>query len=107
MYIRNVSAFNYMIETHSKEAFDPRMNRKTSIGIIGCGTISSTYLKAARLFDILQVVACADIDMERAHRQGEKYGVPRGYTGEKLLADSEGEIVVKLNRPNPHAEVCL
>src|SRR6266567_298103 len=100
MYIRNVSAFNYMIETHSKEAFDPRMNRKTSIGIIGCGTISSTYLKAARLFDILQVIACADIDMERAHRQGEKYGVPRVYTVEELLADPEVEIVVNLTVGN-------
>src|SRR6266700_7860095 len=107
MYIRNVSAFNYMIETHSKEAFDPRMNRKTSIGIIGCGTISSTYLKAARLFDILQVIACADIDMERAHRQGEKYGVPRVYTVEELLADPEVEIVVNLTVPNAHAEVAL
>src|SRR5713226_9517765 len=107
IYIRNVSAFKYILETHCKEAFDPPMNRKTSIGIIGCGTISSTYLKAARLFDILQVVACADIDMERAHRQGEKYGVPKVCTVEELLADPEIEIVVNLTIPNAHAEVAL
>jgi len=96
-----------MLETHCKKAFDPPMNSKTSIGIIGCGTISSTYLKAARLFDILQVVACADIDMERAHRQGEKYGVPKVCTVEELLADPEIEIVVNLTIPNAHAEVAL
>ena len=105
--LRNVSAFNYMHETHSKEAFDPRMNRKIPIGIIGCGTISSTYLKAARLFDILQVVACADIDMERARRQAEKYDVPKVCIVEELLADTEIEIVVNLTTPNAHAGVAL
>src|SRR5260370_16599277 len=83
------------------------MNRKISIGIIGCGNISSTYFKAARLFDILQVVACADLDMERAHRQGEKYGVPKVCTVEELLADPEIEIVVNLTIPNAHAEIAL
>lgn len=83
------------------------MNRKTPIGIIGCGNISSTYLKAPRLFDILQVVACADIDMERARSQAEKYSVPKVCTVEELLADPEVEIVVNLTVPNAHAEVAL
>ncbi len=83
------------------------MNRKTPIGIIGCGNISSIYLKASRLFDILQVVACADIDMERARSQAGKYGVPKVYTVEELLADPEVEIVVNLTVPNTHAEVAL
>ena len=83
------------------------MNRKTPIGIIGCGNISTIYLKAPRLFDILQVVACADIDMERAQRQAEKYGVPKVCTVEELLADPEVEIVINLTIPNAHAEVAL
>src|SRR5260221_12024458 len=83
------------------------MNRKTPIGIIGCGNISSSYLKAPRLFDILQVVACADIDMERARSQAAKYGVPTVYTVEELLDDPEVEIVINLTVPNVHAEVAL
>src|SRR5947209_8739042 len=83
------------------------MNRKTPIGIIGCGNISSIYLNAPRLFDILQVVACADIDLERAQRQADKYGVPKVCTVEELLADPEVEIVVNLTIPNAHAEVAL
>jgi len=83
------------------------MNRKTPIGIIGCGNISSVYLKAPQLFDILQVVACADIDMERARNQAEKYGVPKACTVEELLADPEIEIVVNLTVPNAHAEIAL
>src|ERR1700730_4122918 len=83
------------------------MNRKTPIGIIGCGNISSVYLAAPRLFDILQVIACADIDMERANRQAQKYGVPNVCTVEELLANPEVEIVVNLTVPNAHAEIAL
>ncbi len=83
------------------------MNRKTPVGIIGCGNISSVYLKAPRLFDILQVVACADIDMERARSQARQYGVPRACTVEELLADPEIEIVINLTVPNSHAGVAL
>lgn len=83
------------------------MNRKTSIGIVGCGNISSAYLKATRLFDNIQVVACADIDMERARRQAEQYGVPKVCTVEELLADPEIEIVANLTVPNAHAEIAL
>src|SRR5437764_1711518 len=83
------------------------MNRKTPIGIIGCGNISSVYLKAPQIFDILRVVACADIDIERARSQAEKYGVPKACTVEELLSDPEVEIVVNLTVPNAHAEVAL
>ena len=83
------------------------MNTKTSIGIIGCGNISSVYFKAPRLFNFLEVVACADIDMKRASSQAEKYGVPKACTVEELLADPEIEIVINLTIPNAHAEVAL
>jgi len=83
------------------------MNNKTSVGIIGCGNISPIYFKAPRLFDILQVVACADIDMERARSQAAHYGVPKACTVEELLADPEIEIVINLTVPNAHAEVAL
>jgi predicted dehydrogenase len=83
------------------------MNTKTSLGIIGCGNISSVYLQAPLLFDNLQVVACADIDMERARGQAEKYGIPKACTVDELLADPDVEIVVNLTVPNAHAEIAL
>lgn len=83
------------------------MNKKTAIGIIGCGNISTAYLKATRLFDNIQIVACADIDMERARKQAELYGVPRACTVEELLAYPEVEIVANLTVPNAHAEIAL
>lgn len=83
------------------------MNKKTSIGIIGCGNISTAYLKATRLFDNIQVVACSDIEMERARKQAELYDVPKACTVEELLADPEVEIVINLTIPNAHAEIAL
>lgn len=81
--------------------------RKTNIGVIGTGQISSIYLEAASKFDILNFVACSDIDMDRARAQAEKYHLPKACTTEELLADPDIDIVLNLTIPNVHAEVAL
>ena len=75
------------------------MENKTNVGIIGCGQISSVYLEAPRTFDILNIVACADIDLERAKSQAQKYNVPKACSVAELLADPEIDIVVNLTIP--------
>ena len=37
-----------------------------NIGIIGCGNILETYLKAEKYFNNINFVACADINMDLA-----------------------------------------
>ena len=83
----------------------PVSNTKTSVGIIGCGAISSVYFEAPRTFDILDIVACADIDIDRARAQASKYNVPNVYSVEELLADPQIEVVINLTIPKAHAEV--
>ncbi len=83
------------------------MIEKTSIGIVGCGAISAAYLKIAKTFPILEVVACADMVPERAKARAEEFGVPRACTVEELLRDPEIQIVVNLTIPRAHAEVGL
>lgn len=78
---------------------------KTKIGIIGCGQISSIYLQAPQKFDILNVVACADIDMTRAQAQAQRFNVPKACTVEELLADPDISIVINLTIPKAHAEI--
>lgn len=81
---------------------------KVKVGIIGCGNISDIYLKnCTQTFDILEVVACADIIHERAEKKAQEYGVPRACSVAELLADPEIEIVLNLTIPKAHAEVCL
>lgn len=83
------------------------METPIAIGIIGCGNISSTYLKAPQLFSNLRVVACADLDLERARAQAAKFNIPKACTVDELLADPEIEIVVNLTVPAVHAEISL
>jgi predicted dehydrogenase len=78
-----------------------------AVGIIGCGNISSIYMQAGRPFPILKIVACADLEPERARAQAEKYGIPRPCSVAELLADPAVAVVVNLTVPLAHAEVAL
>src|ERR671935_238140 len=77
------------------------------VGVIGCGHISATYFSVMRTFSILDVAACADLDLARAHARAAEFGVPRACRVEELLADPEIEIVVNLTIPRAHGEVAL
>ena len=83
------------------------MAKPIKVGVIGCGNISSVYLQSPQLFSNVHIVACADIDMERAQSQAAKFGVPKACSVEELLADPEIDIVVNLTIPATHADVSL
>ncbi|GAC1393230.1 MAG: Gfo/Idh/MocA family oxidoreductase [Ktedonobacteraceae bacterium] len=80
---------------------------KVKIGIIGCGKISDVYFQAGRTFEILDIVACADLDRERAKAKATLHAIPYVYSVEELLADPDIEIVVNLTIPKAHAEITL
>ena len=80
---------------------------KIKVGVIGCGNISSIYLQNIPRFEILELAACADLDMSRAQAQAEKYNAGRACTVDEMLADPEIKIVVNLTIPRAHAEVAL
>ena len=79
---------------------------ETKLGIVGCGNISSTYLKVLDDLDDVEAVACADIDLARAEARAAEFGL-RACTVEALLADPEIEIVLNLTVPGVHAAVAL
>jgi len=81
--------------------------KSVKIGIIGCGNISPSYLSTAGAFDVLDAVACADLDRPRAEQRAEEFGVPTVCDVEELLANPEIEIVVNLTTPQSHADICL
>lgn len=45
------------------------------VGLIGCGVISAAYLEAARTFEILDFVACADLDPLAAKATAEAFRI--------------------------------
>lgn len=77
---------------------------KIGVGIIGCGNISTSYLKLAPLFKALEVRAVADINMDAAKARAEEFGV-RAETVEGLLAADDIEMVVNLTIPAAHFEI--
>ena len=75
-----------------------------NIGIIGCGNIIRRYFETVDRFDILNVVAVADLDHERAKATAEKYSV-KAMRVEDLLDDADIDLVVNLTVPQAHVEV--
>ncbi|MCC6580037.1 MAG: Gfo/Idh/MocA family oxidoreductase [Phycisphaeraceae bacterium] len=81
-------------------------NKPLGVGVIGCGAISGNYLKFAKLFPAIKIVALADLMPERAQQQAKEFGVPRTHgTPDELLRDDEVEIVLNLTIPAVHHSV--
>ncbi|OAB44975.1 Gfo/Idh/MocA family protein [Paenibacillus antarcticus] len=80
---------------------------KITVGIIGCGKISSIYMENCKKFKVIDLVACADIDIERAREKAVEFDIPKAYSPEELLADPDIQLVINLTIPAAHASVCL
>ncbi len=83
------------------------MSEKVQVGLIGCGAISGAYLKYAQYFPILQVAACADLNMDAARYRATEFGVPKVCSVEELFKDDEIDIVLNLTIPKAHVPVSL
>ena len=81
--------------------------KKVKVGVIGCGNISGAYFSGMKRFGILDVVACADLELERAQAQAANFEIPRACPVKDLLADDAIELVVNLTVPKAHAPVNL
>ncbi len=82
--------------------------RKVKVGIIGCGNISSIYLKnLTQMFENIEVVACADLMEERAKAQAKEFNVSKTCSVKELLKDPAVEIIVNLTTPEVHADIAI
>lgn len=77
---------------------------RVGVGIIGCGNISEIYCKNLQNFENTNLVACADVDLERAQTRAAQFGI-EALSVAKFLARDDIEIVVNLTIPDAHAEV--
>ena len=80
------------------------MKDTIGVGIIGCGNISSAYLKLIPLFKGIEVRAVADVNMAAAEARAKEFGVP-AQTVKDLLANDDIRIVVNLTVPAAHFKV--
>jgi predicted dehydrogenase len=77
---------------------------KLGVGIIGCGNISTTYLKFAPIFKSLELKAVADINMDAARARAAEYNV-RAETVADLLKATDVDVIVNLTVPAVHYEI--
>lgn len=82
------------------------MKNKYKVGMIGCGNISETYLKASQTFEIFEISACTDLNMDLAHAKAEEY-VVESLPCEELLNHPEIRIILNLTPPQAHVSVSL
>jgi hypothetical protein len=76
-----------------------------NVGVVGIGDISDVYINNLKTYDIVNVLACAGRDLEKARRKAEAHGLARAYaTAQELVADPDVDIV---HRPFPMLGIAL
>jgi predicted dehydrogenase len=79
---------------------------KLRIGVVGCGNISTAYLRNAPLFGGVQITACADIFPEAAARRAAEFGL-RAMDVEGLMAAPDVDLILNLTVPAAHYDVSM
>ncbi|WP_088103597.1 Gfo/Idh/MocA family protein [Halalkalibacter urbisdiaboli] len=80
--------------------------KKLNVGIIGCGNISDIYLKNCPNYEYLNVIACSDLDREKAIEKAKEYRIS-ALKLDEMYADKSIDIILNLTIPSAHAEVSL
>jgi predicted dehydrogenase len=80
------------------------MTKTLGVGIIGCGNISTSYLRLAPLFKGLEVRAVADINIEAAKARAAEFNV-RAQSVDDILANKDIDVIVNLTIPDAHYPV--
>lgn len=77
------------------------------IGVIGCGNISSKYFDNLKSSQEVDIVACSDLNLEKAKDAQIKFGINKSCTVEELLSDKDISLIINLTIPKAHHEVSL
>ena len=78
--------------------------------LVGCGSISATWLNAAREIDDLEIAGLVDINEEAAGKRREEYGLSAAVVGTELAAvldTVKPDIVFDCTVPKAHVSVTL
>lgn len=77
--------------------------KRIRVGVIGCGSVSHSYLPHLSKCPYVELVSACDIRPERAKAQAEKYSIPHQYPHiNKLLAGAPFDLLVNLTDMQEH-----
>ncbi|WPX08664.1 Gfo/Idh/MocA family protein [Anaerocellum danielii] len=77
---------------------------KTKVAIVGCGNIAPVYLKNLKRFGIFEIVACSDVDLQRAKALASEFSVEKVVEPDKVY-DLDVDIIVNLTPPQNHYSI--
>ena len=82
------------------------MGQPLRIGIIGVGNISSQYLANIPKLSSLELIAVADINLERANKVAQANNL-KSMTVDEMLESTEIDAILNLTLPQTHASINL
>ena len=68
-------------------------DRVVRVALVGCGRISASHVSAIEKIDGLELVAVADVEIDRANEVAQRQGIPAFRTLEELLAAGDCDVV--------------
>ncbi len=77
-----------------------------NIGIIGCGNISDTYFESQKIFNNLNIIACADLVKDFADKKANQFNV-KSQSVDDLLKNEGIDLVLNLTIPSAHKEIII
>ena len=81
-------------------------NKKTKVGIIGCGSVSNSYLPHLVKSPHVELVSCCDIKPERAKNQAERFNIPNYYPHiSEMLKGPKFDLMLTLTDMQVHGEL--
>ncbi len=79
--------------------------KKLKLGVVGCGVICKVYMGNITKSPWVEVVAVADMFLEKAREMAQEFGIPKVLEPDELLTDPEVEMVINLTIPKAHFEI--
>ena len=77
-----------------------------NIGIIGCGNIADTYFESQKIFNNLNIIACADIVKDFADQKANQYNI-KSQSVDDLLKNEDIDLILNLTVPSAHKEIII
>ncbi|MCF3649264.1 Gfo/Idh/MocA family protein [Synoicihabitans lomoniglobus] len=81
------------------------MSDTLKVGLIGCGKISGAYFEGCQNYPIIELTACADLNVDLARKTATDHGLAFGGSTEDLIARDDVDLIVNLTIPAAHTAI--
>jgi len=97
MFLTGMVAAGSIVQSASGAQAAPSTTRKIKMGLIGCGSVSQSYLPNMAECPYIDLVSVCDILPERADAAAKKWHVPNHYPNiDRMLAGADFEVLLNL-----------